>query len=449
LAIFASSFTFDSASAVTPGPEVAASEVVDQLANLVTKSLVVADLEGANARYRLLGTTRAYALQKLTESGESEQISRRHAEYYRDLAERAEAEREHRSAQEWLLAYGDQIDDVRSALEWAFSPAGDAALGVALTIASVPLWSHLSLNEECRVCVEAALSRLDPAESQQRQDKLRLFAALGGALMYTRGSVPEMTAAWENARAIAESTGNIDYQLRSLWGLWVDTMYRGKYRAALALAERFARVAAASADDLDPLVADRMIGYSLYILGEHSTARVHVERMLSRYVTPASRLDVVRFQYDQRVMARIPLAGILWLQGFPDQAMRVVESNIDEAKDIDHAISLTYALAQSACPIALYVGDLAAAERFLAMLPDRPSRHALEPWDRWGAQRRARRISRERLPHALHSFSRRTGGWPGSRWRTGVRPDDDRASARCRPALRRELVRCRTATDQG
>ena len=73
-------------------------------------------------RYRLLETTRAYALEKLAESGELEQVARRHAEYYRDLFERAEAEWETRPTAEWLAEYGRQIDNVRAALDWAFSP---------------------------------------------------------------------------------------------------------------------------------------------------------------------------------------------------------------------------------------------------------------------------------------------------------------------------------------
>jgi hypothetical protein len=49
--------------------------------------------------------------------GELEQFKRRHAEYYRDLFERAEAEWETRPTAEWLLAYGREIDNVRAALD--------------------------------------------------------------------------------------------------------------------------------------------------------------------------------------------------------------------------------------------------------------------------------------------------------------------------------------------
>jgi hypothetical protein len=114
------------------------------------KSLLAADVEGPTPFYRLLDTTRAYALEKLTESGELQQIASRHAEYFRDLFVGAKAEWGMRSTAEWFAAYGNQIDNVRAALEWAFSPYGDAAIGMALTAASVPLWSQPSLVEECR-----------------------------------------------------------------------------------------------------------------------------------------------------------------------------------------------------------------------------------------------------------------------------------------------------------
>jgi predicted ATPase/DNA-binding winged helix-turn-helix (wHTH) protein len=384
LAVFASRFTHESASAVVSASKLAPSDVIAPLASLVTKSLVVADIGGAIPKYRLLSTTRAYAVQKLTDSGELEQVSRQYAEHCRYLVGMAEGELHGQTAEEWLASYGELIDDVRSALIWAFSPSGDASLGVALTVASIPLWTLLSLNEECRVSIEAALSSLDSIGRHGTHDKLWLLTALGGALWYARGSVPETTAAWQNALATAEDAGNVEYQLRSLLGLWADKINRGENRAALALAEKFDRAAANSDDAADPLVADRMIGYSLYLLGELASARIHIERMLNHYVAPPNRSHIVRFQFDQRIMARVPLANILWLQGFPDQAMSIAQANIDAANEIDHALSLSYALAQSACPLALLVGDLKTAERFVTALLEHPGRQVSAPWDQWG-----------------------------------------------------------------
>jgi predicted ATPase/DNA-binding winged helix-turn-helix (wHTH) protein len=150
LAVFAGPFSLEAAAAVAASPELSVPDVIEGLLGLVAKSLVVAEGEGAVARYRLLDTTRAYALEKLGESGERQQLGRRHAEYYRELFERAEAELEARPAAEWVADYGRQIDNARAALDWAFAPAGDASIGVALATTAVPLWMHLSLMDECR-----------------------------------------------------------------------------------------------------------------------------------------------------------------------------------------------------------------------------------------------------------------------------------------------------------
>ena len=122
-----------------------------------------------------------------------------------------------------------------------------------------------------------------------------------------------------------------------------------------------------------------MVGVSLHYLGDQTNARRHLEHMLSRYVAPAHRSHAIRFQYDQQVASRMILARILWLQGFPDQALRTAQQNVEDARAIDHALSLCYAL-EAACLVPLWIGDLPAAERFVAMLLDHSARHALTVW---------------------------------------------------------------------
>jgi predicted ATPase/DNA-binding winged helix-turn-helix (wHTH) protein len=387
LSIFAGGFTLEAATAIgasAKSPEITALDVIDGVANLVAKSLVGVHDDAATVRYRLLETTRAYALEKLTESGEFEQVARRHAEYYRDLYERAEAECETRPTAEWLEDYRHWIDNVRAALDWAFSPSGDASIGVALTATAVPLWFQLSLMVECRGRVERALAGLEPGPPLGARREMQLYAALGASLIQIKGHVPETGAAWTNALRFAERLDDAEYQLRALWGLWSYRLSRGEHQAAQALAQRFSSLAANTADPADRLIGARLVGVSLHYLGDQTDARRHLEHMLSHYVAPVYRPHAIRFQYDQRVMARAALAWILWLQGFPDQAMRTATSNVEEARASDHALSLCYALAEAACPVALLVGDLAAAERFLAMLLDRSARHALSLWHAWG-----------------------------------------------------------------
>jgi predicted ATPase len=173
VAVFAGGFTEEAASAVAASGGIIASDIVEIVANLVAKSLVMVVLGDVMVRYRLPETIRAYALQKLRESGEYEQVARRHAEYHRDLFEQAKGEAEARPMAEWLALYRPRIDNLRAALDWAFSPIGDASIGVALTAAAVPLWMRLSLLEECRRRAKQALGALgtrgtpDPARGNE------------------------------------------------------------------------------------------------------------------------------------------------------------------------------------------------------------------------------------------------------------------------------------------
>jgi predicted ATPase/DNA-binding winged helix-turn-helix (wHTH) protein len=377
LAVFAGDFTAEAASVIAAGGEINASEVLCFLANLVTKSLVMVEAGSAIAHHRLHETTRAYALEKLAESGELDQVARRHANYYRDLFDRAEIELDTLPTAVWSVRYGHQIGQVRAALDWAFSPTGAAEVGAALTVAAVPLWVHFTLMEECRGRVERALS--DPTKSRDARCNMQLHAALGAALFLTKGSCPEMVAAWTAALKIAEVLDDADYRLRALWGLYVDCITSGRYPAALAAAERFCLYAAKTTDPADRAIGDRLVGTALLALGDLKGARRHIERMLGRYV--ARKSHNIRFQFDQHLLAHSFHSRILWLQGFADQAMRGVESQVDDARASGHPRSLSTALLQSACPVALLVGDLSLAERYIKAVMDHSARHAAEIWN--------------------------------------------------------------------
>jgi predicted ATPase/DNA-binding winged helix-turn-helix (wHTH) protein len=351
--------------------------------NLVAKSLVMADAPGATARYRLLETTRAYAREKLAESGELEQVARAHAEHYRNIFMRAQTEWETRPALEWLAAYGRRIGELRAALDWSFSPHGDTSIGVALTVASVPLWLQLSRMEECRGYVERALSCFARGSERDANRELQLYSALGASLMYTKGAVPETAAAWTTAIEMARTLDDTEYQLRALWGLFVYRISSGEYLAARALAQTFCSLASTSVDPADRVIGDGMTGIVVHHLGDQVSARRHLGGQVDRYVAPDRRSHTVRFLFDQRVTGRVFLARTLWLQGFPDQAMRISRAILEDTRAIDHTVSLCYALSAAACSIPLLVGDLAAAERSVAMLLDHSAKHVLALWHAW------------------------------------------------------------------
>ncbi|WP_315767026.1 MULTISPECIES: ATP-binding protein [unclassified Bradyrhizobium] len=380
LGIFAGEFLLDAVIAVAGDGD---GDVTVQLANLVAKSLVLADIRGDCPHYRLLDTTRAYALEKLRASGEFPDAARRQAKYYCGFLASAEADSEVKPQAEWLAFYARHIDNVRSSLDWAFSPGGDAPIGVALTAAAVPLWVQLSLLAECRERTELALASVDESDANALRLRMQLSAARGWSLMYGVGRAREAGPAWATALQLAEQLGDSDYLLRALWGLCIDQFNNGEFRKALEFARRFAEAAADSRNSVDRMMADRLLATALHYIGDQRLAHHHIGRTLSRLSDLSAKPQVVRFRFDLRASARYFQARILWLLGLADQALSVVEHNVEEGRASGHALTFCSVLGQGACPIAFLAGDLDAAERYCTMLIEHTERHPIRLWNVW------------------------------------------------------------------
>src|SRR5258708_16616236 len=93
-----------------------------------------------------------------------------------------------------------------------------------------------------------------------------------------------------------------------------------------------------------------------------------MEELVDRYAPPPQRSHLMRFQYDQRLVAQITLVRGLWLQGHADQALVLVEQMIAEGLALKHKLTLAHILSDAACFIALWAGDLPLAARYTKML---------------------------------------------------------------------------------
>lgn len=379
LSVFAGAFSLESACAVALDKGRPRTDCIHGVATLVAKSLVSTERGEFGTHYRLLDTTRRYALQKLAESGELDWLRQRHADHLLMLAERAEAEWKIRPTAQWLAEYGRRVDDIRSALAWAFSGNRSIGVGIALTVAAIPFWENLSLVEECRTGVQGAL---DGAFARFRsvRDDMKLQLALGTTLLHTRGPLPQVKAAWMAALGCAEALGDTEYQLSCLWGLCDYFTWSGDHHAALAMAERIRTLAIERGDLAACTNVDRQAGTALRYLGELGEARRHLERMIARYAPPVARADIARFQLDPRSAARGTLANIAWLQGEPDTAIALAQRQLEEARATEHALALCNALVHTTCPIALLTGDLAGAERMLSAIEAHVVKHAMTIW---------------------------------------------------------------------
>jgi len=380
LAVFSGGFTLEAASAVMSDIGNVASAIVEGIANLVAKSLVAFDASAPVRRWRLLETIRAYALEKLAESGEAEHSARRHAEFFRDHTAPAAPGSQSEPTIDDMARYVREIDNVRAALDWSFSPGGDSATGVVLTAAYAPVWLHFELMAECRERTERALESLDPDLNGNAPLRMQLHIALGVALTFTMGAVERIGMVLAKALEVAESLDDSDAQLRTLWCLCALYWDIGDCRAARSTAERFSRVAHRTGDPAAVLVGDRLIGTTLQTGGQQGEARRCFERVLELYVAPKDRRDMNWFQFDQRVLARAMLARVLWLQGFLDQAKNQAQASLEEAQATPHVASRLYALFFAVFPVSVMTGDLVAAERAVAMLIDFATRHNATYW---------------------------------------------------------------------
>ena len=139
LGVFAGSFSLESVQALVTGPDSDPWDVLERLGALVDKSLVTVDGSSASSpRYRLLETTRAFALEQLAAEGSTLAWLRRHAEVTLAIFERA-----HRDIMGGIPSarmtdrLALEVDNLRSALRWASEEGGDIRIAVALFGAAV------------------------------------------------------------------------------------------------------------------------------------------------------------------------------------------------------------------------------------------------------------------------------------------------------------------------
>jgi predicted ATPase/class 3 adenylate cyclase len=138
LGVFAGGFTLEAAEALVAGDDIEPDEVLDSVAQLVDKSLVVAEREHHDTRYRLLETIRTYALERLDDAGDTETMRRRHATWCAEFMAQVSVGVRGPDEVAWLARLERDLDNVRAALTWA-SGADDADLALSL-IGNFGLW---------------------------------------------------------------------------------------------------------------------------------------------------------------------------------------------------------------------------------------------------------------------------------------------------------------------
>jgi predicted ATPase len=382
LSVFAGGFTFEASVAVVADETIDEANVSDCVWELRSKSMIAA--QGQGARLRLLDTTHAFASRRLAESDEEGRWRRRHAFYFSDLLKQGAS----MDQPERRRTLGVEVDNLRAALNWAFSVEGDAKLGVELAAASASTWMAMALLTECREWMTKSISRLDNASAASRQEMI-IQCALASCMMFTDGMTEESYATWAKARLLAECLNDTECQLDSLLVLWAHQIRLPSYAEATELADRCGDVAEGSGDRGAIAMANYMRGVTYHHTGRILQAEAHLELSLHRDDEASRQSLIKRFGYDRKVDALAVLANLVWLRGCPDQARRLNLTSIAEARQLDHAVPLCVALAWASFNMNLTSPDDLETEALANELVDHAAKYAVESYHGFGISMQA------------------------------------------------------------
>lgn len=315
LAVFAGGFTLEAAEAVGSDDADGPLDVIDLLAQLVGKSLVV--MEPGGARYRMLETVRAYAQEKLEQAGDEADARRRHLGFYLALAEAARSRLLGSDQAATLLLLDAERENLLAAHAWCDRDAGCRDQGLQLVFVLKTYW-HMRglLSLSYRLAVQA-LARTHP----EQRDFGRCRALCdAGQLCVFMGRHQEALGYLEESLAIAEELGDATRKAAALQPLGMVQVALGQRERARASYEASVRLAGQTGNrrllmaatnalaqlsraDGDLVTAEALYARTLELAREQGDAESSAITLLNR--------SMVAIMRGQHLQARPWLAEVL------------------------------------------------------------------------------------------------------------------------------------------
>ncbi|OBI63235.1 transcriptional regulator [Mycobacterium sp. E796] len=383
LAVFRAGFDLDAARVIGDADPAEQLQILDRLAQLVDKSLVVAENAGDRTRFRLLDTVRHYAMAKLIESGEADEVHARHRDYYAALAALLDspADPDHQRRIEQVEI---EIDNLRAAFAWS-RDNGEIERALELTSSLQPLWQTRGRIQEGLAWFDATLpednagisavvrgraladkAALDASRSigdnlEQAQQAVAIAREIDDPALLARaltacGAIASYSA--DAARPyLAEAIGiarTLDDQWRLIQILtWQanGAFYAGDPVAAEATSREGCELAASIGDRFHARSCHWTLGLAHMMKGE----LVKAVEQFGEVTADADAAHDVLFRWG----ARLSLGLVLSFQGEVEAAAAAARASLEAASDLwPYNEGFSYAVLATA---ALAAGDVAAA----------------------------------------------------------------------------------------
>src|SRR5262249_21715060 len=181
------------------------------------------------------------------------------------------------------------------------------------------------------------------------QQELTLQIILGSPFMATKGyTAPEVERTYARARELCRQVRGNPQLFQVLYGLLSFYLVRAEDKTARELGEQLLSIARNVRDPALLLPAHQVLGQCLYFLGEIVPAKEHLEQGIALYDPQQHHSYAFLYLGDSGVVCRSWIAFVLWLRGYPDQALQRAHEAITLARELSHPYSLAIALGRTA-----------------------------------------------------------------------------------------------------
>nr|AFK79255.1 adenylate cyclase [uncultured bacterium F41-01] len=224
-----------------------------------------------------------------------------------------------------------------------------------LIVQAIPYWQQAGQRASQRGANAEAVSHLTtglellktlPNTPVRTQHELTLQLALGALFMATHGfAAPEVEQAYRRARALCEQTGDREQAFTALFGLVTYYAMRAQHQTACELADQLLDIAQEVQASGLLIAAHYVQGSTRLWMGEFLTARAHLEQGMALYDPQQHRTLTFRYGRDLGVACRLLAHQVLWILGYPDQALTRAQEALALAQEFSHVNTLGYGLA--------------------------------------------------------------------------------------------------------
>jgi predicted ATPase len=353
LSVFSGGWSLAAAEAVCADDDLPDFELLDLLTALVDKSLVLSEEHHGEARFRMLESIRLYARDRLQDSGEETRWRGRHLDYFLGWSQEVMGDRGLQEGLTWLERLDRELDNLRSALDWAGQDRDSTAQGLQLASVLQRLWHARGYLTEGRLRIRTLLEADAPIPDPVRAGALRE----AGWLACGQGDYAAAESFAQQSLTLCRQLGEMDQVALSLDLLGAAAEQQGHFGTARSAFQEALAISERSHNE-------RGITGSLKNLGAIALKHGDLQTAQALFLAALERWRQQRDTYEVAV-TQLYLGHVARFRGQYLAARRCYEEGLGNARRIGDRTTEGWSLCDLA-RVATALGDFPSADRLFA-----------------------------------------------------------------------------------